>query len=251
MHVNLCTCALASLECATVYICIGIVGVCQSRSRREERNRAPEEVVCEESRISACDPTRRIGSVQSARGGPRSPFCVWTCVHLHWKRVDEVSRGITGGCQSVDLVEKNGTMPRKKWHAKDPESPWHTTGRRSTRLVGEAHDGEARHTRGTQRGGVAPNGEARHTASMVTLAQRRGTRRGDMAPDGHGTRWGDVAHNREAWHPTGRRGTPAGLTLRSETSPHSCAAPIPRPRPRFARGGAESAPAHSPGVGSR
>ena len=29
------------------------------------------------------------------------------------KRSSEVSRGIIGGRHSVDLVEKNGTMPRK------------------------------------------------------------------------------------------------------------------------------------------
>ena len=30
-----------------------------------------------------------------------------------------MSRGITGGCQSVDLVEKNGTMPRKSEHEQE------------------------------------------------------------------------------------------------------------------------------------
>ena len=37
---------------------------------------------------------------------------------MHRKRVGEVSRGIIGECHNVELVEKNGTMPRRRWHEK-------------------------------------------------------------------------------------------------------------------------------------
>ena len=48
---------------------------------------------------------------------------------MHRTRVGEVSCRIIGGRHSVDLVEKKGTMPRKREYAKDPESE-HGTGRR-------------------------------------------------------------------------------------------------------------------------